>query len=378
MGSLGKHVAVVGDFLSAHEASMGVQAHFQAIVGALPNEEIKKESPLKTVDPGQGWCILSQQSFQTPRGTFDVEFISDGKIILHGKSSQHVIEVENIEMVFALPSHVGSSRLMLALRSEIQFGKSKSDVLLATPKPSPKMSHLSMTTLKESPNNLLEAATSVDETPMNLWKLILSEHSREPRWVEPDLAFFSSSTSKSFVKCFYNVQDGLLFPLKEGLIFINKPALFLRRQSLSRLEIGQGAGKTFSLLVSTKDGTDHEIKMIEKDEKDALSRYLAKILNEANADCASTNNKGDQMNTGGVERSDDESSEADSNFTEESDGEQDAEKGDEEGESSADSDRESDIDKDDIDLTKEYELDMNDTIAVHRKKRKVLQKSKHE
>lgn len=51
---------------------------------------------------GSGWCVLPRQSFQTPRGLFDVELCDDGRVYLHGSKVTHTLETGQIEAMVEL------------------------------------------------------------------------------------------------------------------------------------------------------------------------------------------------------------------------------------------------------------------------------------
>lgn len=73
------------------------------------------------------------------------------------------------------------------------------------------------------------------------------------------------------------MNPGLLFPLKSGFAFVEKPPLYLPYGDWDGLELGRsgGQGQTFDLKVGSAGGPGTEISMISRDEMDALRNYVA-------------------------------------------------------------------------------------------------------
>jgi hypothetical protein len=57
--------------------------------------------------------------------------------------------------------------------------------------------------------------------------------------VTPDNAIFRTSKGKSFLKCYKGVQEGTLYPLKEGVLFF-KPPLFIPSNEVASIMAGRG------------------------------------------------------------------------------------------------------------------------------------------
>ena len=102
----------------------------------------------------------------------------------------------------------------------------------------------------------------------------------------------SSSTTAGmpFVNCYLGVNDGVLYPLKEGLLFY-KPPRFLPRSSLHSIACGRGGGgggessRYVDMIVQCDDDSDGkkenetvEFSNINREENSVLNLYIHDIL----------------------------------------------------------------------------------------------------
>lgn len=73
------------------------------------------------------------------------------------------------------------------------------------------------------------------------------------------------------------INPGLLYPLKSGFAFVEKPPLYLPYSDWDGLELGRsgGQGQTFDLKLGSSSGPGVEVSMIPRDEMDALKNYVA-------------------------------------------------------------------------------------------------------
>lgn len=376
----------------------------QKITNQKASAEVKKEAGsnaasahVPAVERTQGWCTITGQSFQVPRGNLDVEFHMDGSIGLHSKSVDLLIPPEGIEFAYELPSpnaNVGSS-IILHLYEEVQVGKSTTKTLLLTPKTSPK-SKLLRVEIHATPPGNSALADYIEDEPVYVWRTLLE--AMEPSIIlrEPDPSVFRSNQNTSSLKCYHNVKDGVLYPLPDGIAFIRSPTLFLTLPEISQVALQRelsGGTRNFDLNIIMNDGTFHEIRMIEKDEFDAITAYVEETkINENHLKTeAGEDGNIDRDGEGGAGSEDEDSDFKDSDDEEESgegvhgakikkeagQGDDEDEKeddddddDDDDGDSSDGEDHESDIDSSDIELDKEIELDESDTIALNRPKRK--------
>jgi hypothetical protein len=88
---------------------------------------------------------------------------------------------------------------------------------------------------------------------------------------------FASSAGKESVKCYRHVNDGVLFPLADGCLFL-RPFVFVHRDEMEGLSLAKsGTGRVFSLNIDT-EGEPVEFSQIEKEEEAAFSAYLQQVV----------------------------------------------------------------------------------------------------
>ncbi|GBG24689.1 FACT complex subunit Ssrp1 [Hondaea fermentalgiana] len=345
-----------------------------------------------------GWCTITGQSFQVPRGNLDVELLEDGSIGLHSKSVNIVLPPNGIEFAYELPSlNSAASTIILRLHEAVPVGKSEARTLLLTPKPSPKSKLLHVDLRKPAPGNPT-LGDAVEEEPIQAWRMLLASMTPAVVIREPDPAYFRSNQGKTAVKCYHNVKDGVLYPLPDGIAFVRSPTLFLNLPEIDHVDLQRevsGATRNFDLNIVMKEGTTHEIRMIERDEFDAISAYVARThINDKHLqDAQDAEGEGDAE--GAAELSDEEDEDSDFHGSDseneatskkaarvksesgegaghagDADEDEDEDDEDGDGDSSDGEDHESDIDSSDIELDKDVEFDETDTIALKRPKRK--------
>ncbi|CAN0385677.1 unnamed protein product, partial [Ectocarpus sp. 12 AP-2014] len=182
-----------------------------------------------------------------PRGRFDL-VLSKGGITIAGKAGDVVASWENVRHIIRLPrpegfnwgkvldpdDPAGSDLIALPLKSPVPFRKSKTSMVLLQPDPKVKHSEVSI-----SVDGVAHQLSGSQGTlVMSALKLL-----SRVRQVAPDRGLFASRDGKSFVKCYHGVNEGSLFPLKQGLLFM-KPALFLPRTDIQEVVCGRGGSAT--------------------------------------------------------------------------------------------------------------------------------------
>mmetsp|Transcript_4625 Transcript_4625/g.5673 ORF Transcript_4625/g.5673 Transcript_4625/m.5673 type:complete len:350 (+) Transcript_4625:136-1185(+) len=92
-----------------------------------------------------------------------------------------------------------------------------------------------------------------------------------------------------YVKCYSGVNDGVLFPLEEGLLFF-KPPKFIHRSNLHSISCGRGSGGSrYVDLVATLDNKSNETNdsieftNIDREELQCLNDYIHNVLVKAMA-----------------------------------------------------------------------------------------------
>ena len=97
--------------------------------------------------------------------------------------------------------------------------------------------------------------------------------------VTPEPATFSSTASTASISCYYGTNDGQLYPLSAGLLFLQRPVVWVALETVDGIEVKRsGGGKTFDLKVGvTRSGEKDEVVvfgMISVKEQQALEYYV--------------------------------------------------------------------------------------------------------
>lgn len=122
---------------------------------AGPDTSQAKES---VPNRGSGWCLIPKQSFQTPRGNFDVELQLDSSIILHGKKDSYSLLRNNIKSAVELKTadlynpNKEKIQILFILKEPLQVGKQRRNTVLFTPSFTPKSKELIAEFLKPPPS----------------------------------------------------------------------------------------------------------------------------------------------------------------------------------------------------------------------------------
>ena len=100
--------------------------------------------------------------------------------------------------------------------------------------------------------------------------------------VTPQKELFQSITAqKPFLRCYKGIQEGAIYPLQNGILFV-KPALFITTENIASLSAGRGGGagntRYVDLVIETADGKSHEFTNIERDELPAIQVYVKGYL----------------------------------------------------------------------------------------------------
>ena len=122
-------------------------------------------------------------------------------------------------------------------------------------------------------------ATPLTGQPEGLLKTLLPVSMGAPvRAVGKD--GFLSSTQKCYIKAYHNVNDGLLYPTDAGVVFVQKPLLFIPVDEIESFEMGRGGSsmnRTFDLEILCTGGVTHQFGMIEREEQGPLMEYVMRL-----------------------------------------------------------------------------------------------------
>jgi len=95
----------------------------------------------------------------------------------------------------------------------------------------------------------------------------------------------TTTAGMPYVKCYESVNDGVMYPLEEGLLFF-KPPKFVPRSTLHSIQCGRGGGDSrYVDLVATLEGDESAVEFsnIAREEVRVLNDYIHKTLIKAMA-----------------------------------------------------------------------------------------------
>ena len=237
-------------------------------------------------------CVVPQLSCVRPRGKHDVEFHRDC-IFFRAKKVEKSLSVslEAIEQIFVLrriekfqKQEVTSFVIRLKDDCEISFGKQIFDELVITlktkqGKPSlvsvPISDTVKLPTTETSSSSKPLPSEFLDMPREEILLKIFKYFVAKQNIVESSKKVFCSSQGDTSVKCIVGVENGHLYPLRNGVYFLNKPYIFLPFDDMVGLEQGRaGSGRTTDFIVSMDNGDVHQFGMISTDETEHLSEYM--------------------------------------------------------------------------------------------------------
>ena len=171
--------------------------------------------------------VIEDIQLLEPRGRFKLSFSAEG-LLLEGKSESLFVRWVNISSAAVVPSSNSSKKegedvLALSLGSGVPCGKKEiSGVLIA---------------LSKSPNSIVKTP-SFEGTHAEVLPTAIGHYISSPI-VRPDKKLFNSCRSQSFLRCYKGTQEGTLYPLRSGLLFL-RPMLFLPAEAVHAISIGRG------------------------------------------------------------------------------------------------------------------------------------------
>lgn len=92
----------------------------------------------------------------------------------------------------------------------------------------------------------------------------------------PNAELFTSSEGHAAVQTTVKVSQGNLFPLAEGLCFLETPATFIPLSSITSVEFARanGASSTFDFYIHLNNGNTFEFSTISRSELPAIEKYV--------------------------------------------------------------------------------------------------------
>jgi hypothetical protein len=215
--------------------------------------EHKKVINLTEDEKGEMLCEFPDLQLLEPRGRFKV-IISTNSLNLEGKSGGGNIEFHAVKNFIVVQSHTSSKKegedlFAMIFNSPIKIcGKEMSSVLFNLSKTIPKVK-------KENPDvsevddSTEKVLTESEQFTIAIKQAILTKGKK----VEKSDArlFHTVCNAKPFLRCHKGTQEGAIYPLECGILFI-KPLLFIPAEKIASLTAGRGGGSGNTRFVDLK------------------------------------------------------------------------------------------------------------------------------
>ena len=226
---------------------------------------------------GETFLVLPDTQFHEPRGRFKTTLSTVG-MHLEGKTASCFVTWDNITHAVTFPAYQTTKKEgedLVVLRIEpgsVKYNGKDLKCLLwnlgkSLGKPI-KVTHDAC---------LVDGTESVVVTTLlqHLWGKALTK----PR---PDLfQTIAIKDAKPYLLCYKGTQEGAIYPLECGVVFI-KPTIFLPAEQIASLTAGRGGGsgqtRYVDLKIETADDEVHEFTNIERDQLPALQGYVKGYL----------------------------------------------------------------------------------------------------
>lgn len=246
--------------------------------------ELQKKDNLVVLDDDVAGVTLGEMpdaQFLEPRGRFKTVISSTG-LLLEGKSASCFVSWASVTHCACIPAHQSTKKegedvlVMRLAPGQVMFnGKALKNLLWNTQKTVGKPLSIAVS------DDSVEAGPHTYESAV-ITALVGKAWGNKIVRPRPDL--FSTVTSKDpkpFLRCHKGTQEGAIYPLESGVVFI-KPALFLPAEEIASINAGRGGGsgqtRFVDLMVETADESSYEFTNIERDELPALQGYVKGYL----------------------------------------------------------------------------------------------------
>jgi hypothetical protein len=222
------------------------------------------------------YLVLDEAQFVEPRGKFKAT-ISKGGLFLEGKQGSLFVNWSKIARSACIPNPQSSKKegediLVFALSEPVKINnKDITNFQWILNKSDKKVVEVTFNS-----NNMQGTEAAIIP---KLMKYLSGKSVDIPR---PDL-FSSKSKEKPFLPCYKGIQEGFVFPLKSGVIFI-KPLLYIPFNEIASVSAGrggtQGVTRYIDLVIETADEKQYEFSNIDRDELPSLNNYVKNYLEE--------------------------------------------------------------------------------------------------
>ncbi|KAK3269735.1 hypothetical protein CYMTET_21844 [Cymbomonas tetramitiformis] len=284
----------------------GLHAVLSAVkkgAAASSSEKPAATTLASTIDFSKCSCIIDDYSLISPRGKFKIGLFTDHLTLTNKNTELHVkySSIANIAIIEKPKEGQACVIAKLCSGSHLQHGKQTFPTILFQAKLTATLDVAHPRPPPTDPNSRLQGpAAKVLSQALGLVT---------GKTVEaPDKQYFCAEGGAQSIGAHHKVNQGLLFPLRSGIIFLDRPALFLLATEVDYVDLGRanGASSTFDFRVVCKDGADYDFSMLARAAQGPLTEFLTRRKYRMGAEQAGQDQSGDEASESDDSDEDDE------------------------------------------------------------------------
>eukprot|EP00211_Chloroparvula_japonica_P003182 CAMPEP_0119150820 /NCGR_PEP_ID=MMETSP1310-20130426/45420_1 /TAXON_ID=464262 /ORGANISM="Genus nov. species nov., Strain RCC2339" /LENGTH=534 /DNA_ID=CAMNT_0007143045 /DNA_START=40 /DNA_END=1641 /DNA_ORIENTATION=+ len=227
---------------------------------------------------GQGLLMLEQVPCLAPRGRYNVEF-STKFLKMYGGTNQFKIQYSNITRLFNLPRPDGRHNdVVVSVSPPLRSGHTPySNIVFHFPHDSETEAKINMSEeeLLEKYDGKLEKEFKepTHRLVSRMFKVLTNQSIVVP-------GRFESANNEKCIRCSLKANDGLLYPLEKGFVFLHKPATYIAYRDIEKLgfdraETAAVSTRNFDIEVFLKSGGTQKFQNIHKPEYSKIFNFLS-------------------------------------------------------------------------------------------------------
>jgi structure-specific recognition protein 1 len=220
---------------------------------------------------GESIAVVPELPLILPRGKFDVHFLKNA-LKIHGPSHDYKIPYKNILKAFLLPKPDGVHiNFVLSLSSALRGQGNTNYPFLVFQFKNKNEKSIQLSHIEKYPGLKSPIEGELFDIMAKLFKHIINIGVIIP-------GSFKNSKNSSSLKCSLKTNEGYLYPLERGLIFIHKPVAYISLEEIKQVECSRITEtnvqhKSFDICIKTIK-EEYQFQGIEKTEFDPLIKYF--------------------------------------------------------------------------------------------------------
>lgn len=241
-------------------------------VKAFVEQVLSRASVIKVT--GKSVATFTELQCLTPRGRYDVT-IFPSFIQLHGKTFDYKIPIKTVLRLFQLPHKDGRQAFfILSLDPPIVQGQTRYQFLQFLFYQDEEEA-MSLDMDEDELHQKFEGKLQKKMTGLsidifaNVVKSVTNKRINAPDYKNP---------TNSAITCSFKNNNGLLYPLERGFLYVHKPAIHVRFEEINSINFARSdvSTRSFDLEIETKANTTLIFNSIEKEEYPRLYDFVSK------------------------------------------------------------------------------------------------------